>query len=357
MGALGRGFQWSLTRSSSASSSDDKLRAFYEAFDPSAEVSPSTGHAAAPHSHSHATDPPALSPAVSDVMGKVVEASLGDPPAELCDLDMSLEAMSTGEAAELGAALVAHVTPPPPVDPPMARVVLTQAVTVLEHALEDANASDDAAYLAGLLHAGAHPAVAANAGDVPGLRPGRGAALLKSLATRGHPWAQFGLAQLLREGKGVKVNPAAALALLELAAKAGVAPALHNLATMHAAGEGTPAAPQRAKELWEEAVEAGDPLAAFALSQALDAETETNDGIHPRTPALLRAAADAGLARAAHNLGTLHFMGKGGVPHSFKTAFQLFEAAASGGVVGAMVNAGHMLAEGKGLGHRRRRSC
>jgi TPR repeat protein len=57
-------------------------------------------------------------------------------------------------------------------------------------------------------------------------------------ARRGHPWAQYALAQAFHSGTGVEEDHPEALNLFKLAAQNGIPPAPFNVANMYAAGEG-----------------------------------------------------------------------------------------------------------------------
>ena len=74
----------------------------------------------------------------------------------------------------------------------------------------------------------------------PGVTPDEplAARMFARAARRGHPWAQYALAQAFHSGTGVEEDHPEALNLFKLAAQNGIPPAPFNVANMYAAGEG-----------------------------------------------------------------------------------------------------------------------
>jgi hypothetical protein len=193
-------------------------------------------------------------------------------------------------------------------------------------------------------------------------RPVAAARELIALAERGHPWAQFALADMLIKGEGVKVNEEEALVLFKISAQNGVAPALFNIGNMYSEGKGTGVAPNEttACEWYAKASDAGDPMAMFTLGtrycQGKGVEMDWEKGFEyslkaaqaPIGEGKPEGAKSGGLPRAHFNVGNHYFLGRG-VGQDYKAAARHYEAAAKEGFVWAMINLGNMYNEGRGL--------
>lgn len=121
----------------------------------------------------------------------------------------------------------------------------------------------------------------------------RGARYLEEASAAGIPQAMFAWSQRMKEG-----NPAA-LTLATAAADKGYPPALHAIAEEHLEGDVRPLDEARALEL-------------------------------------LRRAADAGYAISQFELAEMYAYGQGEPRHDGETPLKLYQAAAKGGVDGAM---------------------
>lgn len=86
-------------------------------------------------------------------------------------------------------------------------------------------------------------------------------AIIRPLADKGYPFAQFNLGVLYDEGKGMPEDNAKAMEWYQKAAEQGFPQAQVNLGIMYEQGEGTPADPVRAYFWYALAESQGDSLA------------------------------------------------------------------------------------------------
>ena len=136
------------------------------------------------------------------------------------------------------------------------------------------------------------------------------------------------------------------LAELRAAAQAGDPAAAYRLGLVHQGGlAGAPRDPRLATRYFESAAEAGNPWAQFRLAQMYDV-AGTNRG---RSLELKTAAANAGVAEAAAQLGTQYREGRGGVARDPVEAARWFTVAAENGVPQAQYNLGLMYYRGEGV--------
>jgi TPR repeat protein len=132
---------------------------------------------------------------------------------------------------------------------------------------------------------------------------------------------------------------------LRAAAQAGDPAAAYRLGLVHQQGlAGAPRDPRLATRYFETAAEAGNPWAQFRLAQMYDV-AGTNRG---RSIELKTAAANAGVAEAAAQLGTQYREGRGGLPRDAAEAARWFTVAAENGVPQAQYNLGLMYYRGEG---------
>ncbi|MBK1661705.1 tetratricopeptide repeat protein [Paracraurococcus ruber] len=96
-------------------------------------------------------------------------------------------------------------------------------------------------------------------------RPAEAARWYGQAAEAGNPWAQFRLANLLRDGGGVRRDPARAAALTVQSAQAGNPLAAYNLGMMALRGQGVPRDPNEAARWLTVAAENGVPEAQYTL--------------------------------------------------------------------------------------------
>jgi len=134
------------------------------------------------------------------------------------------------------------------------------------------------------------------------------AARTRTEAERGNATAQFNLALLYDQGRGVPEDPKEAVRWYTLAAEQGDVRAQRNLGYMFDAGRGAPQDDGAAAEWYRRAAEQGD-------------------------------------AGGQNNLATMYYLGRG-VARDFTEAARWFRAAADQGDAGAQHNLGRMLLEG-----------
>ena len=127
-------------------------------------------------------------------------------------------------------------------------------------------------------------------------------------ADRGHPWAQYRLAQMLLEGQGVGRDSQRATTLTLAAANGGQPQAACNVGIMYLFGNGMPKDTTEAAR-W------------FTL------------------------AAENGVAEAQYNLGLLYYRGDG-VPQQLYAALQWMRRAAQGGSLAAQAAVGRLYMTG-----------
>ena len=111
-------------------------------------------------------------------------------------------------------------------------------------------------------------------------------ALLKDLASRGVPYAQYELGRACEIGEGVPRDPAAAAQWYRKAAEAGNADAQYNLAMMLDAGEGVPQDPTEARKWFAKAAETVPSRPELSEAEALRWEMDarkTRLGKDPET--------------------------------------------------------------------------
>ena len=90
----------------------------------------------------------------------------------------------------------------------------------------------------------------------------------KELADKGNAEAQYNLAIMYRQGKGVKQDAKIALQWFEKSAQQGLASAQYYLGHLYDSGDGVPRNPQLAVNWYKKAAEKGNPLAQSNLGVA-----------------------------------------------------------------------------------------
>lgn len=167
------------------------------------------------------------------------------------------------------------------------------------------------------------------------------------LARGGRADAQFRLALLYFDGRGVAQNHGTALRWFRAAATQGLAPAQYSLGFMLQRGQGTPQNHGAATDWYRKAAEQGHLGAQIAIAAAY--ADGRGVGADPRQAAKwYAAAAQAGSPQAQFNLGVLHAEGRG-VEQSFALAAKWFASAAGSGLVVAQHNLAILYAEGAGM--------
>lgn len=152
--------------------------------------------------------------------------------------------------------------------------------------------------------------------------------LLKPLAEKGDPNAQYNLAILYYEGRGVPRNYAEAAKWYRKAADQGDVSAQYNLGNMYKDGQGVPQDYAEAVKWFRKAAEQGDAKAATNLA----VRYASGQGVPKSQVEALkwfRVAADQGLA-AAQGAVALIFSLDEGVPHNYVAAYMWFTLAAAG---------------------------
>jgi len=141
--------------------------------------------------------------------------------------------------------------------------------------------------------------------------------------------AEYRLALLYQQGKGVPQDYSEALRWCQRAADQGNAKAQYGLGSMYYYGQGVPQDYAQALRWYRKAAEHGDPKAEDALGSLY----YNGHGV-PQDRAVAaqwyRQAADHGLARAQYDLGYMYYYGLG-VPQDRAEANRLFHEAAHQG--------------------------
>ncbi|USG59513.1 sel1 repeat family protein [Sneathiella marina] len=126
-------------------------------------------------------------------------------------------------------------------------------------------------------------------------------------------------------------------------ADAGNAQAQFNLAVLYEEGRGVDADPSKAAYWNTRAVESEYPPALHNFALSLLAEKRNVEAIN-----YLRQAAEKNFAASQYTLGKIHQFGIG-VPENPDLAFQYIEKAAKSGLVKAQYNLGKMYRDGYGI--------
>jgi len=138
--------------------------------------------------------------------------------------------------------------------------------------------------------------------------PTRAAHHFETAAAAGHPWAQYRLAQMLADGKGVATDRRRSMTLMEAAALQGHPLAAHHLGLSYLEGKGVRA-------------DAGEAQRWFTV------------------------AAEGGVADAQYNLGLMLYRGTGGEMNLYQ-ALQWMRRAAEGGHLQAQTAVGRLYLTG-----------
>ncbi len=143
------------------------------------------------------------------------------------------------------------------------------------------------------------------------LRAGRrktAAWLWKRLSARGRPEAEYHLARLLLEGRGLPRDPEQALVLLRTASRAGLPQAWNSLGRMYEKGLGTPRDLEQAVVWYRKAAEEGLADAQYNLSRLL-ARVSASESM--RAVEWLRVSAEQDYVPAQYALAVRYARGRG----------------------------------------------
>ena len=113
----------------------------------------------------------------------------------------------------------------------------------------------------------------------------------RKAADQGNEFAQYGLATMYREGRGVAKNPAEAIPLLRRSAASGRPDAALALATMYANGEGAPK----------------DPAEAYFWALPAQWDDKTKNEAEALLGALAKSVTSRQMAKAKQRLNDLDF--------------------------------------------------
>ncbi|XP_068679629.1 sel1-repeat-containing protein YbeQ-like isoform X1 [Montipora foliosa] len=171
--------------------------------------------------------------------------------------------------------------------------------------------------------------------------------IFTDLAERGHPFAQFSLAQLYHDGIGMKKDIKMALSLYEVSAKNGVSEGNNMIGNMYTTGEAGKVDLTKAAEYFTKAAEKGNISALMSLGAFYSRGTGVEKD-YEKSFKCYKAAADHGYLTAQYNVGVNYFSGLG-VEHDFKKAAYYFDIAARQGHVPAQINLGNMYYWGYGV--------
>jgi len=149
-------------------------------------------------------------------------------------------------------------------------------------------------------------------------------------AEEGDAGAQFNLALMYDDGRGVPQDDAEAVKWYRLAAEQGNARAQYNLGVMYANGEGVPQDYAEAVEWYRMAAEQGHTRAQFNLAL----KYYKGEGVpqyYAEAAKWFRLAAEQGKPQAQNYLGAMYYKGDG-VPQNYINAYILFNLAAAKGI-------------------------
>jgi TPR repeat protein len=166
-------------------------------------------------------------------------------------------------------------------------------------------------------------------------------------ADQGDAKAQYDLARLYYQGKGVKQDYAQAVALYRKAADQGDAKAQYGVGFMYDEGKGVSRDYGQAVAWYRKAADEGNAKAQYALAFMY----QEGKGVPQDSTAAMdwcRKAADQGYAKAQYGLGNTYYEGKE-VPQSYAEAVLWYGKAADQGYAEAQSELGYMFAEGKGM--------
>jgi TPR repeat protein len=169
------------------------------------------------------------------------------------------------------------------------------------------------------------------------------------LAEQGHADAQFFLAGMYAEGRGVPHDYALAASWARKASDQGHADAQAKLGLLHSKGyDGLPRDETEAARLYKLSADQGNVAAQCNLG-VLYVQGRGGLPKDDREAArLFKLAATQGNATAQGYLGVLYAQGRGGLPKDDREAARLYKLAADQGNASAQCNLGGLYAQGRG---------
>ena len=169
----------------------------------------------------------------------------------------------------------------------------------------------------------------------------------QTAAEQGYAKAQFNLALMYRNGEGVAQNDEKAVYWYQTAAEQGDALAQNNLALMYRNGEGVAQNDEKAVYWYQTAAEQGYVKAQFNLAVMYD-EGEDVAQNDEKAAYWYQTAAEQGNASAQNNIGWMYATGRG-VTQDDEKAVQWYQKAADQGNATAQGNLAVMYANGAGV--------
>ena len=169
----------------------------------------------------------------------------------------------------------------------------------------------------------------------------------KKLAEQGNAAAQYNLAVMYKNGRGVPKDEQRAVTWFQEAAVQGDVAAQYNLGVMYDNGQGVPKDEQQAVAWYHKAAEQGNAAAQYNLGVMY----YTGQGVpkdEQQSVAWFRKAAEQGDASAQYNLGVMYENGSG-VPKDDQHAAAWHRRAAEQGSANAQYNLGLMYLKGRGV--------
>jgi TPR repeat protein len=143
--------------------------------------------------------------------------------------------------------------------------------------------------------------------------------LIKPLAEKGLPEAQFNLGLLYDTGQGVPQNYAEAATWYRKAAERGNAKSQYSLGRMYEAGQGVPRNYAEAATWYRKAAEQGFDEAQYNLG-SMCYKGQGVPQSYDEAATWYRGAAEQGNARGQYKLGMMYYRGRG-VPKDFVLAY------------------------------------
>jgi TPR repeat protein len=169
----------------------------------------------------------------------------------------------------------------------------------------------------------------------------------RKAADQGNAKAQYGVGFMYDSGKGVPQDYSEAVGWYRKAADQGNAKAQYGLALMYHEGKGVPRDYAKAVDWCRKAADQGYAKAQYALGYTYFEGKEVPQD-HSEAVRWYRKAADQGYAEAQSDLGYMYSQGEG-VPQDYNEAVGWYRKAADQGHASAQSALGYAYSEGKGV--------
>lgn len=170
---------------------------------------------------------------------------------------------------------------------------------------------------------------------------------IRTKADKGDAAAEYKLARMFYEGRGVKRDITASVLWFRKAADQGYAKAEFSLGDLYCRGEGVPKDDSEALHWIQKAADQGDPYGESALGYSyLNAEGVPQDDVQALT--WYRKAAEQSYPLAQQALGWMYFNGRGAVKDYTQAAGWYQKAAEQGDAI-SQATLGYMYAYGLGV--------